>query len=87
MSRPRRPAGDGHCRALMLRLSRYLDRDLGDVPCRRLEQHLRDCDACTGALKALRATVGRCHRARRAPLPAAVKRRARARIRALLRDA
>lgn len=87
MTRRRASAPDRHCQALMARLSRYVDAELTDADCRRLEQHLRGCAACTNALKGLRRTLQSCRRARQTPLPAAVRRRARARIRALLGDA
>jgi anti-sigma factor RsiW len=71
---------------LLERLSAYLDGDLGAADCRRIDRHARACPRCTKLLAGLRRTIAICRTAGARPLPPAVRRAARARVRALLRD-
>ena len=77
-------AADAPCAMLMERLSAYLDGDLSAASCRAIERHAASCPRCTGILDDLRRTVGLCQKAASAPLPDAVRRRARSRIKALI---
>jgi anti-sigma factor RsiW len=74
-----------HCNVLLERLSAYLDGDLPAPQCRTIERHARGCRRCTKMMVALRQTVRLCKSAATRPLPADVRRRARTRVRALLR--
>lgn len=67
------------------RLSAFLDGDLSAADCRRIAAHARTCPRCRALTQELRDTVGECRRAADVPLPAAVRRRAQAGIRELLR--
>jgi anti-sigma factor RsiW len=71
---------------LLDRLSAYVDGDLPAPQCATIARHCRTCRRCMKAVADLRATIGLCRRAASTPLPPAVRRRARARIRALLAE-
>ena len=72
------------CDVLLEQLSAYLDGDLLPDECRRIERHSRTCARCAAVTDDLRRTAGLCRQAGTRPLPAAVKRRAQARIRRLI---
>lgn len=75
---------DADCQILLERLSAFLDGDLPAPQCRAIEAHARHCDRCTKMIADLRNTIGLCQAAGNQPLPDAVRRRARARVRALM---
>jgi anti-sigma factor RsiW len=75
---------DPACRALVAGISAYLDGDLDAAACAALERHAAACDRCASLVAGLRQTVGLCREAGSAPLPDAVRARARARLRDLL---
>lgn len=79
----KRRSGD-ECQILLEQLSAYIDGDLAAPECAMIEKHMETCERCAAVIRDLRDTVGLCHRAAERPLPDAVKRRARARIRDLL---
>lgn len=79
---PRRPSP--HCRALLAELSRHLDGELTAARRREIERHLADCHCCEEMAARLRLTAAACRGAQARPMPAAVRARAQARIRALL---
>ena len=81
---PRRPSP--HCRALLAELSRHLDGDLSAARRRDIERHLADCHCCEEMAARLRLTSAVCRRTAPRPMPARVRARAEARIRALLSD-
>lgn len=83
MTRPKAPAAG--CRKVLLDLSRALDGDVAASGCAAIERHLAGCASCARAAVALRSTIAAC-RATGQPrtLPAAVRARARRRIKALL---
>ena len=72
------------CRALVERLSRFIDDDLTAADRRAVLAHLRRCPCCDDFVDSLRRTVRLCQDSRRTRLPAAVRARARARVRELL---
>jgi anti-sigma factor RsiW len=80
----RRPSP--HCRALLAELSRHLDGELTASRRREIERHLADCHCCDEMAARLRLTAAVCRGASAKPMPARVKARAEARIRALLAD-
>lgn len=83
MTRPKAPAAG--CRKVLLDLSRALEGEVGARGCAAIEQHLASCASCARAAVALRSTIAACRSTGRpAALPAAVRARARRRIRALL---
>jgi len=86
MMRPS-PNHDHRCVDFLERLSRYLDDELAAADRRTIERHLRDCPCCEDVLDSLKQTVAICHEEGRPELPPAVRRRARARVSALLRQA
>lgn len=79
---PRTPAVT--CDSLLEQISGYLDGDLGPAVCRAIEAHADQCDTCHAVIEEFRKTTGLCRKAADAPLPAAVRKMARARIKALL---
>jgi len=78
--------GDARCRALLLELSQFLDGELTPARCRAIEAHLASCDCCQTMAARLRGTLDACRAAKEQPLPADVRERARARIKALLEE-
>lgn len=83
MSGATRPTA--RCRALLLELSQYLDGDLTPARRRTIERHIEDCTGCGTMAGRLRTTLAACREASETRLPRAVRSRAAARIRALLR--
>lgn len=73
------------CRAMLGKVSAYLDGELGTRDCHAIERHCRTCPRCKRVLASLREAVGLCRRAGARPLPPGVRRRARARLKALLK--
>lgn len=73
-----------HDRKLLERLSAYLDGDLPASECDDIAAHASTCARCGAILDDLRRTTGLCRRAATEPLPDAVRRRARIRIRELV---
>ena len=78
----RRPSAA--CRAQLLELSRYLDRDLTAARRRIIERHLAACACCRRMAWRLELTRAACQAAKGRPLPRAVQLRAVERIRTLL---
>jgi anti-sigma factor RsiW len=72
------------CEQILTDISRYLDGELDATACETIEQHCRECSSCATLVKGLRETVGLCRQAGSAPLPDAVRRRARESVRRLL---
>lgn len=79
-----RHAHTAKCREFVERLSRFLDNDLTPAERRAVLEHLRRCSCCDDFVESLRRTVRLCRDAGERPLPAAVRARARARIRRLM---
>lgn len=80
MSSPR----DAECRALLAHISAYLDGELDAVECATIERHCERCAHCRDVVAGLRRTVALCRETGAAPLPKAVRERARASVRQLL---
>ena len=72
------------CRGILANISAYLDGDLEATVCDEIEQHCRTCPSCRELVDGLREDIGLCRRAAVAPLPEAVRRRARDSVRRLL---
>ena len=82
MSAARRPSP--HCRALLIELSRHLEGELTPARRRTIERHLEACTCCGPMAARLRRTIAACRAAGAVTLPAAVRARARARIKLLM---
>jgi anti-sigma factor RsiW len=72
------------CRAVLTNISGYLDGELDRTACVSIERHCQQCASCGALVESLRATIGLCRHAASEPLPAAVRQRARDRVRQLL---
>jgi anti-sigma factor RsiW len=72
------------CHEVLRHISGYLDGELETTACGAIEQHCRECFRCGALVAGLRETVGLCRQAGTAPLPDAVRQRARERVRQLL---
>jgi anti-sigma factor RsiW len=77
---------DHRCAGFLERLSRYLDDDVPDAERRAIERHLCECPCCEEVLASLKFTVATCHEKGRPALPLDVRKRAKARVTALLRQ-
>lgn len=73
-----------NCRAILANISAYLDGELDRTACDAIEEHCQRCPTCLAVVKGLRETVGLCREAGSAPLPDAVRQRARDSVRRLL---
>ena len=80
MSDPVQPA----CRRILGNISAYLDGELEATACDEIEQHCLTCPSCRELVEGLRDDIGLCRRAAVAPLPEAVRQRARESVRRLL---
>lgn len=80
MTTPHPPA----CQQTLHDVSAYLDGELDAAACDAIEQHGRACPGCRAALDGLRQAVGLCRQAAGAPMPEAVRERARSAVRQLL---
>ena len=72
------------CEAVLAQIGSYLDGELDAVSCGTIEQHCAGCASCATVVDGLRATIGLCREAGRAPLPPAVRARARDQMKRLL---
>jgi anti-sigma factor RsiW len=79
MSAPASP-----CHEVLTNISGYLDGELDTTACDAIGRHCQDCASCAGLVNGLRETVGLCREAATAPLPDAVRQRARDSVRRLL---
>ena len=77
---------DAECQQILAGVSAYLDGELAAPDCERLERHSRTCASCATVVAGLRETIGLCRDASRAPLPEAVRAKARASIANLLKS-
>lgn len=48
------------CLAMFEKLSAYIDNELDDLTCQKIEAHARDCIPCQACLETLRQTIGMC---------------------------
>lgn len=72
------------CTVLAEQLSAALQGDLGPAECRRLRGHAAACPRCRLVAAELRDVSGLCRKAGATPLPPSVRRKARARVRAIM---
>jgi anti-sigma factor RsiW len=72
------------CRPILTKISAYLDGELEARACDEIKRHCEHCASCRELVKGLRQTMGLCRRVAEAPLPNAVRQRARARVQRLL---
>jgi RNA polymerase sigma-70 factor (ECF subfamily) len=64
------PARPANCKAMFAELSEYLDEQLDDSMCARLEKHMDGCEPCQAFLSTLEATVSALRKdAKEAPDP------------------
>ncbi len=73
-----------NCRAILANISAYLDGELDSTACHAIAEHCQRCPGCAAVVEGLRVTVGLCREAGSAPLPDAVRQRARDSVRRLL---
>lgn len=74
------------CKDVLANISGYLDGELETTACDAIERHCLECASCADLVKGLRQTLGLCRQAATAPLPEAVRQRARERVRQLLAE-
>lgn len=72
------------CKAYFQRISEYLDGELDDDICNRIDTHLSQCPECRECLDSLRRTIELCKRAAGETIPADAGRRLRAKIKEFL---
>jgi anti-sigma factor RsiW len=72
------------CHTILTKISAYLDGELDATACDEIERHGERCASCRELVDGLRQAIGLCRRAGEAPVPDAVRQRARASVRRLL---
>jgi anti-sigma factor RsiW len=72
------------CVAILSNISAFLDGELDATACAAIEAHCAGCARCAPLVDGLRRTIGLCRNAGDAPLPDAVRARARTAVRNLL---
>lgn len=72
------------CQEVLTNISGYLDGELDTTACEAIDRHCQECASCAELVNGLRDTVGLCRQAATAPLPDAVRQRARDGVRRLL---
>jgi anti-sigma factor RsiW len=77
---------DADCQEILAGVSAYLDGEADAAACERIERHSRACPSCTAVVASLREAIGLCREASHAPLPDAVRAKARASIANLLKS-
>jgi anti-sigma factor RsiW len=83
-ARSTRRAPKGDCRAQLTELFAYLDGELSTRRCLAIERHLATCTCCDALAGGLRRAIALCRAAGGERLPAAIRSRARLRVRQLL---
>lgn len=78
------PRPTGTCEAVQGQIQAYVDGELDAVECAPIEEHCRSCRPCAVLVQGLRQTIDLCRDAGHAPLPEAIRERARHRMRELL---
>jgi anti-sigma factor RsiW len=73
-----------NCNDILTGISSYLDGELEATACEAIERHCQECPSCAALVSGLRQTIGLCRHAGSAPLPDAVRQRARESVRRLL---
>jgi len=73
------------CVTVLGGISAYLDGELETTACDAIERHCETCASCAAVVKGLRDTIGLCRGVAIAPIPAPVREKAQASIRALLK--
>jgi anti-sigma factor RsiW len=71
---------------VLANISAYLDGEFAATACDDIDRHCRQCESCAGIVAGLRETVGLCRQAADAPLPDAVRQRAREAVHRLLQS-
>jgi anti-sigma factor RsiW len=77
-------AAPNTCKEILANISSYLDGELETTACEAIERHRLACPSCAALINGLRETFGLCRQAAAAPLPDAVRQRARESVRQLL---
>ena len=70
------------CRRYFLKISEYLDGEVDEKTCDKIEAHLRQCPECLDCFKSLEKTIQLCKNGASEAIPADVRKR----LRAALRD-
>lgn len=74
---------DERCLEFFKKLSDYIDRELDEATCQKIEQHLKACTPCHACLETLKATTGLCRRLKETPVPSALSDRLKKMVREL----
>lgn len=70
-----------HCKEYFERISEYLDGELDDDICRKIERHLQDCPECRKCLNSLEKTTQLCKEAGKEEIPVDISERLRSTLR------
>jgi mycothiol system anti-sigma-R factor len=72
------------CRSYFLKISEYLDGEVDEKTCDKIETHLRQCPECLDCFESLEKTIQLCKNGSSEALPADVRKRLRATLREFL---
>lgn len=70
------------CKEYFERISEYLDGELDEDICRKIDQHLQDCPECLECIDSLRRSIQLCKEAVKEEIPPDIRER----LRSTLRD-
>ncbi len=71
------------CKEFFVYLSEYVDSELDESLCIKIETHLKDCECCKTCLLTLRKTIELCRNYERYPVPAGLSEKLRNEIKNL----
>ena len=57
------------CRRLFAKLSEYIDQELDQSVCEKIEQHMQQCAPCQACLSSLKQTVALCREMKSSTIP------------------
>ena len=67
------------CKELFATLSEYIDSELDEEICKKIEAHLKNCECCNTCLLTLRKTIELCGNYESYPVPAGLSEKLRSR--------
>jgi len=69
MGEPMHDHDHQQCRSLFEKLSEYIDNELDEALCEKIEHHLKGCPPCQACLATLKQTVAMCKQMKSARVP------------------
>ncbi len=74
------------CKDLFERISEYIDGEVDQITCEKIEEHFRDCPECKTCFESLKKSVSLCKEMPNEEVPIEAKQRLRASLTALMKQ-